>query len=69
MVEEVTQPFTSHVDQLTESKDTALKADAQLKHEFAEWRERHLRPFLRLSPEASPERWLGWESVVAVDDF
>ena len=63
MVEEVTQPFTAQVDVVTTSKDSCAKADAQLKHEYAEWRERHLRPFLRFSPEASAGR----DSIVAVD--
>jgi hypothetical protein len=72
MVEAVTQPFTSNVcndSESMESKDAAVKADAQLKREYAEWRERHLRPFLRLSPEATPDRWLGRDCVVAGDNF
>ncbi|KAK4448365.1 hypothetical protein QBC34DRAFT_465704 [Podospora aff. communis PSN243] len=64
MVEEVTQPFTPNheVDKLAESKELAEgrnyaeKADAQLKREYAEWREKCLRGFLRFSPEPSGER-------------
>ncbi|KAK0620091.1 hypothetical protein B0T14DRAFT_566872 [Immersiella caudata] len=53
MVDEVTQPFSPKVDEMSESKDYAAKADAQLKREYAEWSEKQLRPLLRFSPEAS----------------
>ena len=60
MLEEVTQPSTS-VDIRRHSDGDAMvidEVDMQVEGEHADWKERHLRPLLMLSPEATQDRMM-----------
>jgi len=58
MLEEVTQPFTSVEIRGHNDGDAMVidEVDAQVEGGYADWRERHLRPLLMLSPEATQSR-------------